>query len=109
MDIPLTELNQSELLERVYIHRGFRLRRITEPARLIHLLENPQAQPLSQELPTETMDTRARLEKWILKNWDAIQSQIPCKAANRGHCTIYPCTELRHLTCWEKAKKQVGI
>jgi hypothetical protein len=96
---PLNLLNHSELLELVYIHRGIRLRRDTSPERLIRLLENPQEQPHPQEVPTTT-ETRARLEQWIMKNWAALQSQLPCKAHNRGRCTIYPCSEIRHLSCW---------
>lgn len=103
MDLSLTELNQSELLELVFIHRGFRLRRDTPQDRVIYLLEHQQEQPLPQEIPNTT-ETRTRLEVWILQNWNALQSQLPCKGHNRGHCSTYPCSEMRHLSCWSANK-----
>lgn len=100
---PLQILNQSELLELVFIHRGVRMRRDTLPARLIHLIESPNDPIHPQEIP-RTTESREKLEAWIMKNWDAIQTQLPCKAHNRGRCTIYPCTEARHLSCWMEVR-----
>jgi hypothetical protein len=104
----LHELNQSELLELVFIHRGYRLRRDTLIDRLIQLLEDDTAHPTAAEIPA-TQQTRAELEQWILKNWGMIQSQLPCKLANRGRCTIYPCTEVRHISCWTFSKSAMRM
>jgi len=104
--VPLQECNQSELLELVFISRGFRLRRDTSPERLIQLLEDHHRFPEQTEIPGTTK-SREMLERWIVRNWEAIQTQLPCKAYNRGHCTVYPCTEARHLACWREAKDKI--
>jgi len=101
---PLQILNQNELLELVYIHRGVRLRHSTSPERLIQLIENPQEQPRLEELPASTLESRQLLETWILKNWEALKTQLPCKGHNYGHCTVFPCTEARHISCWMEVK-----
>ena len=48
--------------------------------------------------------SRIKLESFITKYWNIVQSQLP---GCNGKCTTYPCSEGRHLTCFESNRDQV--
>lgn len=102
---PLEQLNISELLQILSNagHGRHRLRRSVPRERLIHLIKTGD-QPEDDEI-SQTSVTRHNLQVWIEKNWAGIGSQLPCVGPNRGKCTIYPCTEGRHLDCYLSVKK----
>lgn len=100
--IDFNTLNQSELLEIVRLSSGQRFKYSTPADYLVLFLQGQT--PLNREYLSGTVETRARLERWILNEWNAVESQLPCKGANRGHCTIYPCADGRHLDCWLRNK-----
>jgi hypothetical protein len=108
----LLELGTGELLELVRIHTGYRLRRDLAPERLVQILER-QDLPQLHEFP-ETEQSRKSLQGWIMRNWQAVNSQLPCKGELRGRCYGdekgrggYPCTDARHLDCWLFNKHKV--
>lgn len=57
------------------------------------------AAPLDSEC-SGTMATRYVLEKFMQENWGKIGSQLPCSGADKGKCTIYSCSEARHIACY---------
>lgn len=104
-DVPLEWLNRSELLQILSREEyGYlRLRASVPKERLIHLISTKE--PPSPDELAKTTETRQRLQSWIQKNWDQINSQLPCSGELRGKCTVYPCSEGRHLDCYLSAKK----
>lgn len=104
MSIPLEAMNRTELLQILAGggHGRLRLRSSIGRERLIHLIRTGE-EPKPEEL-AKTTETRARLEVWIEKNRALVGSQLPCEGPNSGKCTIYPCTEARHLNCYIDAK-----
>lgn len=104
---PLEQLNTSELLQILNNagHGRLRLRRSLPRDRLIHLIRSGE-QPGEDEF-SQTVETRAKLEVWVSSVWDQINSQLPCVGPLRGKCTVYPCTEARHLECFLSAKKNM--
>ena len=104
--MPLEALNTTELLQILSNpnNGGHRLKAGLSQERLIYLIRTGE-NPLPAET-AQTTDTRAQLEYWIRKvAWDGINSQLPCLGEDRGKCSIYPCSEGRHLACYLGAKK----
>lgn len=112
-EVDLTFLNGTELAQLIRQRTGTIVARSAGADRMAELLEHNEAPDpggMHQvgvdntwvEFPNETSDTndsRKRLQLYIEKNWNGIQSQLPCKGENRGRCTIYPCSEGRHVDC----------
>ena len=93
--------NQTELAYIYRRHTGLVLKRTVTIDRLIELLTQG-GQPLPEEI-SPTTESRKRLQLYVEKNWNGINSQLPCKGENRGRCSIYPCPEGRHLDCVNSA------
>lgn len=102
-------MNATELLYLVRCQTGLVVKRSVDRARLIEMVvgthqqqQDPtvrqQAYPRAEELAASN-DSRQKLQVFIEKNWEGVQSQLPCKGENRGRCTIYPCPEARHFDC----------
>jgi hypothetical protein len=100
-------MNRTELLQLLASdkHGNHRLRTTVPAERLIHLLRTGE-QPQPEEL-AQTTETRKKLQVWIEKNWLQIGSQLPCSGPNKGKCTIYPCSEGKHLDCYLHAQKHM--
>lgn len=100
-------MNETELLQMLSTEKyGFlRLRRNIPWPRLVHLVRTGE-RPANEELAL-TSDTRRRLQLWIERNWTQIGSQLPCSGPNKGKCTIYPCSEGKHLDCYLSAQKHM--
>ena len=98
-------MNHTELLKILASEKyGYLRLRIGIPIeRLAHLVRTGE-RPLPEELAL-TSDTRRRLQIWIERNWTQIGSQLPCSGPNKGKCTIYPCSEGKHLDCYLAAQK----
>lgn len=90
-------LNETELSQLIRRHTGVVVARIVGRERLIEILESGSI-PRPEEV-SKTDESRKRLQLYVEKNWNGIQSQLPCKGENRGRCTIYPCSEGRHVDC----------
>lgn len=101
---PLELLNQSELLQILKSPErgGHRLRKAVPADRLTHLIRTGE-QPDEKEIALTT-NTRQRLQVWVRQNWNAIGSQLPCSGETRGKCTEHPCTEGKHLDCYNAAE-----
>lgn len=106
MDI-LHALNITELAQLIRRQTGLVIARSVGIERMIQILEYGQ-RPEPHEL-SKTDDSRKRLQLYIEKNWNGIQSQLPCKGENRGRCTIYPCPEARHVDCLLSAGPQLKV
>lgn len=106
MDI-LHTLNVTELAYIIRRQTGLVVKRSVGKERLIQLLEDG-GMPTQDEV-SPTTDSRKRLQIFIEKNWAGIQSQLPCKGENRGRCTIYPCSEGRHVDCLLSAEPQMKV
>lgn len=100
-------MNQTELIRILSSEKyGFlRVRSGIPKERLIHLVKTGE-QPQPEEI-AQTSDTRRRLQLWIERNWAQIGSQLPCSGPNKGKCTIYPCSEGKHLDCYLSAQKHM--
>lgn len=103
--IPLDELNDTELWEIARMQltaawsRPIRLSRAVSRERVIYLIESNE-QPRPEEI---LLESRRKLEEWVTKNWDSVNSQIPCSGPLKGKCTRHSCPEGRHLTCYASA------
>lgn len=86
-------------------NRQIRLRRSVSRERVIQLI-NASALPHPDEL---LLESRLKLELWIAKNWEMVNSQLPCSGALRGKCTAYPCPDGRHLSCYAAAQPHFGL
>jgi hypothetical protein len=100
----IDDYNETELLEMVRRNTGAVLKRSISRDRLVQIVYG--AAPIPEEL-SGTTETRRTLQIFIEKNWNWINSQIPCKGENRGKCSIYPCPEGRHLDCYQSARAQI--
>jgi hypothetical protein len=100
-------MNQTELIRILSTEKyGYlRLRRGISLERLAHLVRTGE-RPTSEELALTT-ETRRKLQLWIERNWTQIGSQLPCSGPNKGKCTIYPCSEGKHLDCLLAAQKHM--
>lgn len=107
MNDGLENLNKSELLQILANsgHGNLRLKVTTRKARLIDLIRS-DGTPGKQEI-SGTARTRLELQEWIETNWDRIGSQLPCTGPTRGMCTVYPCSEGRHIECYLSAQKHI--
>lgn len=106
----LNQLHSLNFTELAYIFRrqtGLVIKRSVPITRLIQLLEEGGL-PLADEI-SPTTDSRKRLQLYIEKNWNAINSQLPCKGNDRGHCTIYSCPEGRHIDCLLSATPHMNV
>ena len=104
MNEQLESLNQTELLQILGNsgHGNHRLSVHVPKERLISLIRTGK-DPQPDEL-AGTMETRKRLQEWIVESWLQIGSQLPCSGPDKGRCTVYPCSEGRHLECYISAK-----
>lgn len=100
-------MNTTELLQILSSEKygHLRLRRDLSQDRLLYLVRTKE-RPNPDEL-AQTSDTRRRLQLWIERNWIQIGSQLPCSGPNKGKCTIYPCSEGKHLDCYLSAQKHM--
>ncbi len=104
--VQLDELNDTELWEIARMQltsawrRPIRLFRHLLRERVIYLIESNE-QPRPEEI---LLESRLKLETWVAKNWEMVNSQLPCVGPGRGKCTTYPCPEGRHLTCYASAQ-----
>ena len=98
MSNTLDQYNRTELVEIVRRRTQVIVRRSLPIERLQHLAVTGET-PLDTER-ADSMRTRVSLERFILNNWMAINSQLPCTGELRGRCTIYPCSEGRHANCF---------
>src|SRR3954470_14115091 len=98
--VELDDLNDTELWElaRQQIsaswRRPVRLSRSAPREYVLHLVESGEIPQPSHEL----IESRARLQEWIEKRWEMVNSQLPCTGPQRGKCKVYPCSEGRHLS-----------
>jgi hypothetical protein len=104
-------LNETELAQLIRRQTGVIVARSVGRDRMVEMLEfGHKPDPGGERLVgdekvdfyseiSKTDDSRKRLQLYVEKNWNGIQSQLPCKGENRGHCTIYPCPEGRHVDC----------
>ncbi len=101
----LEYMNRTELLQILSGEQyGYlRLRATVPKDRLIYLIQSKE-QPRPEEV-AQTTDTRRKLQMWIDQNKTQIESQLPCSGPNRGKCTVYPCSEGKHLDCYLSAQK----
>lgn len=102
---PLEYMNRTELLQILSGEQyGYqRIRASVPKERLIHLIVSRE--PARPEEIAQTSETRRKLQLWIDRNRTQIESQLPCQGPNRGKCTIYPCSEGKHLDCYLGAQK----
>lgn len=100
-------MNRTELLQILSTEKyGFlRLRGSIPLERLAHLIRTGE-QPTPDEIAL-TSDSRRKLQLWIDRNRLQIESQLPCSGPNKGKCTIYPCSEGKHLDCYLSAQKHM--
>lgn len=105
----LDDLNDTELWELARMglsaawRRPIRLLRSLPRERVIYLVESG-AQPDPSEI---ILESRVKLEQWIARNWEMVNSQLPCTGPDRGKCTKYPCPEGRHLSCYSAAADHI--
>lgn len=107
MSEPLPELptlNTTELLNIIRRQTGMIVKRSVEREWLLQIIE--YGDPPAPHEVADTMETRRRLQVFVEKSWDWLNSQLPCKGEKRGKCTIYPCPDARHLDCYMAAQKQ---
>lgn len=110
-EVDLSLLNETELTQLIRSQTGVIVARSIGRDRMIEMmtygykpdsggtrLVGDENIEFSSEF-SKTNDSRKRLQLYIEKNWNGIQSQLPCKGENRGRCTIYPCSEGRHVDC----------
>ncbi len=100
-------LNLTELCELIRQRLGFIMKRSTPKERLIQIITHGYQANVSADEISGSTKTRHLLQQFIEKNWIQLNSQIPCKGENRGKCTIYPCPEGRHFSCFHYALPQV--
>jgi hypothetical protein len=96
-------MNRTELLQILASDKygNLRLRHSVATDRLAHLVKTGE-KPAPEEIVSET---RRKLQLWIERNSAQIASQLPCTGPNKGKCTIYPCSEGKHLDCHLAAVK----
>jgi hypothetical protein len=102
----LNELNKTELLELCRLHGHARLKEGLTKDRLIEIINNGTT---SADDLANTNITRKRLQQFIQDNWELVNTNLPCKGKlNAGKCTIFPCSEARHVSCYLGAKRYLG-
>lgn len=96
----LDRYNRTEMVEFIRRYTGKIVRRSLPIERLWELTsQGAAAAPRDDEL-SATNGTRVTLERFITNNWVRINSQLPCSGELKGKCTVYPCSEGRHLACF---------
>jgi hypothetical protein len=104
--VELDELNDTELWELLRLQstaawgRPIRLSRGAPREYVIRAIDSGEP-PYP---PYELLESRAMLQTWIRNNWTMVNSQIPCSGPLKGNCTMYPCPEGRHLSCFKAAE-----
>lgn len=97
----LEQYNRTEMIEIIRRYTGKIVKRSLPIERLMELTSHgANAAPLQEEL-SGTNETRRILQKFIANNWTKIDSQLPCTGENKGKCTVYPCSDGRHLACFQ--------
>lgn len=101
----LAELNKTELLEICRLHGHARLKEGLPKERIIEIINSGVT--TADDIASSNV-TRAKLQQFIEDNWDLVQTNLPCKGKpNEGKCTIFPCTEARHVSCYLGAKRYI--
>src|SRR4051812_40897577 len=96
MDKTLEECNETELLWLARQQGLGHLRRGLDRQVLLAIVSG-DTEPLPEHF-AGTAYTRLKLQIFIEKNWGVVASQLPgCD----GKCTTFPCSEGRHLMCFE--------
>lgn len=100
-------MNRTELLQILSSEKygHLRLKASVPLDRLAHLVRTME-RPTPEEIAL-TSDSRRKLQLWIDRNKLQIESQLPCSGPNKGKCTIYPCSEGKHLDCFLSAQKHM--
>jgi hypothetical protein len=95
MDEILKFCNETELLQLARKQGVGILRRGIPLETLIKIVTGEEEVKTSQL--SGTMETRAKLERFIQENIERTRSQLP---GCTGRCTTFPCTEGRHGLCY---------
>lgn len=109
--VDLDELNDTELWElarqqmSAAWRRPVRLSRSAPREYVVRAIESGEP----PHPPYELIESRVKLQQWIEKRWDMVNSQIPCVGPQRGKCAVYPCPEGRHLSCYAAAEPHFAI
>ena len=99
----LEELNKTELIELIYRRFG---KRVNEERELLLDILNGEL-PI-ENVPQRTIDSRRKLQVFIEQNYEAVQTNLPCRAEfNAGKCTIFPCSDVMHKNCYNGAKEHI--
>ena len=96
-------MNNTELIE-ILRKPGFTGERISYSVprdRLVTLVRTGATPEVYER--SKTLESRKILEAWVSRNSGVI-SQLPCGGPDRGKCTIYPCSDGRHASCWLRTK-----
>jgi hypothetical protein len=96
--IPIEKYNRTELAEIIRRRTNLIVQR-SLPMERLQVLASSQEMPAQGEL-AETMQSRYKLQLFVVNNWAKINSQLPCIGPTRGQCTIHLCSEGRHLDCF---------
>lgn len=91
------KLNNSELAE--LARKKFGRREISlNRENLLKILVGEKTSPTKEEI------TRKKLQVFVEKNWEAIQTNVPCTLTkNAGKCTVHNCTTVQHIECYKGA------
>ncbi len=103
----LEEMNITELSAIIRQRTGVIIKRSVPRERLAEIIVQGVVPPYEEW--AETMETRKRLQVFIEKSWDWVNSQLPCKGPDRGKCTIYPCPEGRHVDCYTSNREHLQL
>lgn len=95
----LRELNNTELKRLIFIQTGGKRVDGTNEELLTYFE--------GKEVPeSRFVETRKRLQVFLEKNGSSFETNMPCYTkTNAGKCTIYNCSDITHLCCYEGAKE----
>lgn len=98
----LWQCNETELLEMARAQGLGRVRRGLPRQDLVAIVSGA-ADPTPAQL-ADTTYTRRKLQLFVLDNISRLRSQLPgCD----GHCTTYPCSEIRHAQCFDPNERTI--
>jgi len=98
MSIALEHMNTTELRQIILKQSGHRVKASIPKDRLVELARTGDVPGVSEV--SGTAHTRQKLQTWVAGNWIRISSQLPCSGENKGRCTVYPCSDGKHLDCY---------
>ncbi len=100
----LENLNKTELTELIKIQTGMRISPSSTDDELIAIATTGEIKNLAA-----SNSTRKRLQIFIDKHKEAYQANLPCAGKiNEGKCTVYKCSEIRHIDCWNNLKEKIN-